>query len=446
MHLCIPAHTIAIHFHHKSPQPGCNIQSICGPRMSLNSNLEILLFRCADGEEKQGRGIKKKKNHRMNRANVCELICGSNRQVHKAYKSLFSTAACHRWQRWLRFIPDDDHNETSLSFMGAFLTTSCAMKRLTAAWQTRQPTAFGSIPSTSRFRAREAAATKEERRTLFLHYRCRRSHHNKGSYKNLIQRLSRLARRLNNRRAEGWVQHGSEFINCHNERLRRLSRSMNSQSKVKSGPSVFYILAVTWNPHPALNFPVKYTTFHVTHTNPAAIFLSLNRAESLYLNSPHRVRCSCSWDSSYWLAEPKGEATELCLSLALSRAWPRPPLLYSTLLWSSLFYFKQGSIWLYCTLLDCQGGLKQPQACSTSQQTQVTRSIERALIPNTYTDTSTQTESVNNTQTPALQLCLLTAARPPQSSSEVKICYIMQPSIDFPPLAPCQLPAPKSKI
>lgn len=61
--------------------------------------------------------------------------------------------------------------------------------------------------------------------------------------------------------------------------------SVNLQSKVKSGPSVFYILAVTWNPHPALNFPVKYTTFHVTHTNPEAISLSLNRAESLYLNS-----------------------------------------------------------------------------------------------------------------------------------------------------------------
>lgn len=60
---------------------------------------------------------------------------------------------------------------------------------------------------------------------------------------------------------------------------------MNSQRQVKCGPSVFYILAVTWNPHPALNFPVKYTTFHVTHTNPAAISQSLNRAESLYLNS-----------------------------------------------------------------------------------------------------------------------------------------------------------------
>lgn len=62
MHLCIPAHTIPIHVHHKSPQPGCNMQSICGPHMSPNSSLEILLFRCADGEEKQGRGIKKQHN------------------------------------------------------------------------------------------------------------------------------------------------------------------------------------------------------------------------------------------------------------------------------------------------------------------------------------------------------------------------------------------------
>lgn len=139
--------------------------------------------------------------------------------------------------------------------------------------------------------------------------------------------------------------------------------------RIKSGPSVFYIFAVTWNLHPALNFPVKYTTFHVTHTNPAAISLSLNRAESLY----HRVRCSCSWDSSYWLAGPKGEATELCLSLTLSPAWPRPPPLNSTLLWSWHFFFQQGSIWLYCTLLDCQGGLEtasgpQRQPANTSHK------------------------------------------------------------------------------
>lgn len=139
----------------------------------------------------------------------------------------------------------------------------------------------------------------------------------------------------------------------------RLSRSVNSQSNVKSGPSVFYILAVTWNPHPALNFPVKYTTFHVTHTNPAAIFLSLNRAESLS-EFPCRVRCSCSWDSSHWLAGPKRRShrvvfessPEPCLAPASST------LLYSTR--SLTFYFKQGFIWLYCTLLDCQGGLKQP--------------------------------------------------------------------------------------
>lgn len=137
----------------------------------------------------------------------------------------------------------------------------------------------------------------------------------------------------------------------------------------------------------------------------------------------------------------------MCLSLTLSPAWPHSPPLNSTLLLIIFFVFQQGSIWLYpvpCSTV--KGGLKQPRACCSSQQTQVTRSIEHAVIPNTYTDTSTQTESVNNTQPPALQLCLLTAARPPQSSSEVKICYIMQPSIDFPPLARCQLPAPKSKL
>lgn len=38
-------------------------------------------------------------------------------------------------------------------------------------------------------------------------------------------------------------------------------------------------------------------------------------------------------------------------------------------------------------------------------------------------------------------LCLLTAAGPPQGSYKVKICYIMQPCIDFPPLEVGQLPA-----
>lgn len=81
MHLCIPAHAIPIRFHHKSPQPGCNIRSICGPHMSPNSSLEILLFRC--GEEKQGREMREK-NSTVNRINVCELVCDSNRWVHDA--------------------------------------------------------------------------------------------------------------------------------------------------------------------------------------------------------------------------------------------------------------------------------------------------------------------------------------------------------------------------
>ncbi len=204
-----------------------------------------------------------------------------NRQVHKAYESLFSTAACYRWRRWLRVIPDDDHNEPSLSFTRLsqdVVDSDSGLKR-------QRDIRFGSVPSMSRFnRAWEAAAAKEERGALFLHHGRRRPHHKKGSCKNLIQKLCGLARRLNNMRAERWVQHESEFMICHKECLtgQRTSYSMNLQGKIKSGPSAFYILAVTWNPHPALNFPVKYTTFHVTHTNPAAISLSLNRAESLY--------------------------------------------------------------------------------------------------------------------------------------------------------------------
>ncbi len=51
--------------------------------------------------------------------------------------------------------------------------------------------------------------------------------------------------------------------------------------------------------------------------------------------------------------------------------------------------------------------------------------------------------SAQNTHTHTLprSLCLLTAAGPPQGSCEVKICYIMQPCIDFPPLEVGQLPA-----
>lgn len=133
-----------------------------------------------------------------------------------------------------------------------------------------------------------------------------------------------------------------------------------------------------------------------------------------------------------WLGQ-KGEATELCLSLSLSTACPHSTRLY--------FVFKQGSIWLYCTLLDYQTapGL-QCQPANTSHKRQ------RAQTRPQHIHRHLNTQAVNNTQTPALQPCLLTAARPPQSSSEVKICYIMQPSIDFPPLASRQLPAPKSKI
>lgn len=90
-------------------------------------------------------------------------------------------------------------------------------------------------------------------------------------------------------------------------------------------------------------FPAKYTTFHVTHTNPAAISPSLNRAESLYLSPPHRTpppprslaeRAAAVVQPGVWMDasyRPTAErkATELCLSLTLSPAWPRPPLLYS---------------------------------------------------------------------------------------------------------------------
>lgn len=104
---------------------------------------------------------------------------------------------------------------------------------------------------------------------------------------------------------------------------------------------------MTWNPHPALNFPLKYTTFHVTHTNPAAISLSLNRAESLYLNSLAEYGTAVVRIVVTGWRGPKGEATELCLSLTLSPAWPLSLPLNSTVLWSWLF----SSTRVYLTIL-----------------------------------------------------------------------------------------------
>lgn len=63
--------------------------------------------------------------------------------------------------------------------------------------------------------------------------------------------------------------------------------------------------------------------------------------------------------------------------------------------------------------------------------------------PNKQTRTDGMIESVQ--KGPFWTLCLLAAARSPPSSCEVKICCIMQGGIDFPPLARCQLPAPKSQ-
>ena len=122
---------------------------------------------------------------------------------------------------------------------------------------------------------------------------------------------------------------------------------------------------------------------------------------------------------------------------------PEPGLasiLYSKGVYLTLLYSARGS--------RTASGLEQQQQqpANTSHKKHRARTHTQHTHTHTHTDTSTQTESVNNTQTPALQLCLLTAARPPQSSSEVKICYIMQPSIDFPPLAKGQLPAPKSEL
>lgn len=79
----------------------------------------------------------------MCRINVCELVCDSDRWVYGAYWSLFSTLARHRWWRWLRCIPDDDHNEPSFPLMSLF---SCWRD-----WQhcdtTDSQPPLGSVPS-----------------------------------------------------------------------------------------------------------------------------------------------------------------------------------------------------------------------------------------------------------------------------------------------------------
>lgn len=157
----------------------------------------------------------------MNRINVCELICDSKRQAHKGYKSLSSTAVCHRWRRWLCFIPDDDHNELSLSFTGLF-------SRRCACWRDRQQLdTSDSQPLSGPFHPRpvttELKKLQPQKRSGAHCFSIMVTGHHittRAPIRILIQGLSRPARRLNNRRMESWVQHGSEFINCHNERLR----------------------------------------------------------------------------------------------------------------------------------------------------------------------------------------------------------------------------------
>lgn len=206
----------------------------------------------------------------------------------------------------------------------------------------------------------------------------------------------------------------------------RICRSAGSHSK--AGPSVFYISVPIPNPHSTLKFPVKYTTFHVMHTNPAAISLSLNRAESLYLNS---LTQQCS-TAAFWRAvtrlskkkkkrpwSPRG-LVQLCFTQDLNKDLFNSTVLSLPMKWP-------------------RGG-KQ----TTSHKKRIAHTCPQHVHRHTHTHTHFNALLVNNTN--ARPPRSLTAASPPQSSSEVKICYIMQPSIDFPALALCQLPAPKSRI
>lgn len=197
-----------------------------------------------------------------------------------------------------------------------------------------------------------------------------------------------------------------------------ICRSTGSHSK--AGPSVFYISAPILNPHPTLKFPVKYTTFHVTHTNPAAISLSLNRAESLYLNSlAQQCRAAAFGRAVTRLSKKKKKKPEhhvASFNSALRRISTR---IYLTLLYSPCLW----------------NGPRQQQ--TTSHKRRIAHTYPQHVHRRTHTYTHLNAPSVNNTN--ARPPRLLTAASPPQSSSGVKICYIMQPSIDFPALALCHL-------
>lgn len=89
MHLCIPAHTIPIHFI-------VNLHSLAAIYSQFVVPLWVLtlVWKCfysgvqMERKNKAGGFQKNPKNNMMNRVNVCELICDSSRQVHKAYRSL----------------------------------------------------------------------------------------------------------------------------------------------------------------------------------------------------------------------------------------------------------------------------------------------------------------------------------------------------------------------
>ena len=168
-----------------------------------------------------------------------------------------------------------------------------------------------------------------------------------------------------------------------------ICRSTGSHSK--AGPSVFYIFAPVRNPHLTLKFPFKCTTFHVTHTNPAAISLSLNRAESLYLNSLAQ-QCSAAafGESSYQIVQRKKERKK---EKKKKTTWPRPALLYAG--------FQQGSIWLYWTLPAYEMAPGRQQ--TTSHKKRIAHTGPQHVHKHTHMHTSTHRQLI--TQTPALPVC-----------------------------------------
>lgn len=148
--------------------------------------------------------------------------------------------------------------------------------------QTADRSRVRSLPRPPFFSSPEPEPQKRSGAHCFPIRGCRRSRRNKALlYEFASATISTQLDDFNNRRAE----HGSEFTNRHKEEQRFVPRHARAGLKLNLTHLCFTFQQ--WHEIFCLHwiFLSNIQLFHVTHTNPAAISLSLNRAESLYLNS-----------------------------------------------------------------------------------------------------------------------------------------------------------------